>query len=141
MLKVILQAPRHISPFNEAARDLRIHNKPLWLNQRDLLAPYVAREIELAPGAHLPVSHEPMIVYRDNLFFDEHYITEFMHQARKQGARIVTIDPYRSRTAARSDWHVQPRVGTDADLARGCVTVLHVLHHGAVRAPGRSISR
>jgi len=83
MLKVILQTPRHIPPFNEPARDLRIQNKPLWLNQRDLLAPYVTREIELAPGAHLPVSHDPMIVYRDNLFFDIGYITEFMRQARK----------------------------------------------------------
>ena len=83
MLKVILQTPRHIPPFNEPARDLRIQNKPLWLNQRDLLAPYVTREIELAPGAHLPVSHDPMIVYRDNLFFDIDYITEFMSRARK----------------------------------------------------------
>ena len=88
MLKVILQAPRHIPPFNEAARDLRIHNIPLWLNQRDLLAPYVTREIELAAGAHLPLSHEPMIVYRDNLFFDEYYITEFMNQARKRNRAV-----------------------------------------------------
>ncbi|PIU90567.1 MAG: multidrug transporter, partial [Anaerolineae bacterium CG06_land_8_20_14_3_00_57_67] len=51
MLKVILQAPRPIPPFNEPARDLRIQNKPLWLNQRDLLAPYVNREIELPPEA------------------------------------------------------------------------------------------
>jgi len=83
MLKVILQAPRHILPFNEPARDLRIQNKPLWLNQRDLLAPYVDRELELAPGARLPVTREPMIVYRDNLFFDEQYITEFMRLALK----------------------------------------------------------
>jgi UDP-N-acetylglucosamine diphosphorylase / glucose-1-phosphate thymidylyltransferase / UDP-N-acetylgalactosamine diphosphorylase / glucosamine-1-phosphate N-acetyltransferase / galactosamine-1-phosphate N-acetyltransferase len=88
MLKVILQAPRHIRPFNEAARDLRIQNKPLWLNQRDLLSPYVTREIELAPGAHLPISREPMIVYRDNLFFDQYYITEFMAQARKRNRAV-----------------------------------------------------
>ncbi len=83
MLKVILKNPRHIPPFNEPARDLRIQNRPLWLNQRDLLAPYVDRELELAPGQHLPVLHEPMVVYRDNLFFDELYITEFMHEALK----------------------------------------------------------
>ena len=88
MLKVILQAPRHIAPFNEPARDLRIHNKPLWLNQRDLLAPYITREIELPAGAHLPLSHEPMIVYRDNLFFDVHYITEFMRQAKKRNRAV-----------------------------------------------------
>jgi carbonic anhydrase/acetyltransferase-like protein (isoleucine patch superfamily) len=88
MLKVILQATRHIPPFNEPARDLRIHNKPLWLNQRDLLAPYTTSEIELPPGARLPVSREPMIVYRDNLFFDQYYITEFMRQARQRNRPV-----------------------------------------------------
>jgi carbonic anhydrase/acetyltransferase-like protein (isoleucine patch superfamily) len=88
MLKVILQAPRHISPFNEPARDLRIQNKPLWLNQRDLLAPYVDREIELPAGARLPITREPMIVYRDNLFFDEFYIKEFMRRALKGGRAV-----------------------------------------------------
>jgi carbonic anhydrase/acetyltransferase-like protein (isoleucine patch superfamily) len=88
MLKVILKTPRHIPPFNEPARDLRIQNKPLWLNQRDLLAPYVTKEIELSPGEHLPVSHEPMIVYRDNLFFDEGYITEFMRLAKKRNRAV-----------------------------------------------------
>jgi carbonic anhydrase/acetyltransferase-like protein (isoleucine patch superfamily) len=88
MLKVILQAPRHISPFNEPARDLRIQNKPLWLNQRDLLAPYVEGEKELKPGEHLPTSRDPMIVYRDNLWFDEGYITEFLHQAIKRNRAV-----------------------------------------------------
>ena len=88
MLKVILPAPRYIPPFNEAARDLRIQNKPLWLNQRDLLAPYVTTEKELKPGERLPISHDSMIVYRDNLWFDEGYITEFMRQAKK-GKRAV----------------------------------------------------
>jgi UDP-N-acetylglucosamine diphosphorylase / glucose-1-phosphate thymidylyltransferase / UDP-N-acetylgalactosamine diphosphorylase / glucosamine-1-phosphate N-acetyltransferase / galactosamine-1-phosphate N-acetyltransferase len=88
MLKVILQAPRFISPFNEPARDLRIQNKPLWLNQRDLLAQYINREKEIQPGERLPVSREPMIVYRDNLWFDEGYITEFMRQARKRNRAV-----------------------------------------------------
>ena len=39
MLKIILQDPRQIAPFNERARDLRLQNKPLWLAQRDVLAP------------------------------------------------------------------------------------------------------
>ena len=86
--KLFFKTPRHIPPFNEPARDLRIQNKPLWLNQRDLLAPYVTKEIELSPGEHLPVSHEPMIVYRDNLFFDEGYITEFMRLAKKRNRAV-----------------------------------------------------
>lgn len=47
-----------------------------------------------------------------------------MLEARKAGAKIVTIDPYRSRTAARSDWHILPKVGTDAALALGMMHVI-----------------
>src|SRR5207253_6105195 len=47
-----------------------------------------------------------------------------MIEARKRGAKIVTVDPYRSRTAERSDWHLSPKVGTDAALALG---IMHVL--------------
>ena len=84
MLKVILNAPHLISPFNELARDLRIQNQPLWLNQRNVLAPYTTRELELKPGQRMPVHREEMIVYRDNLFFDEEYIRTFITLARKK---------------------------------------------------------
>lgn len=84
MLKIILQAPRPISPFNEPARDLRIQNVPLWLWQRNLLAPYVSREMEIPTNARLPLLREPMLVYRDNLFFDEFYINEFVSLAKKR---------------------------------------------------------
>jgi anaerobic selenocysteine-containing dehydrogenase len=52
------------------------------------------------------------------------HLWSLMVRARKAGATIVTIDPYRSPTAARSDWHIQPRPGTDAALALG---VMHVI--------------
>src|ERR671926_255861 len=82
MLKVILNAPHTITPFNEPARDLRIQNTPLWLHQRDVLAPYTTREIELSPGQRFPQERTEMIVYRDNLFFDEDYINTFIALAR-----------------------------------------------------------
>ena len=47
MLKIILQDQRYIHPFNERARDLRIQNKPLWLHQRDVLAPFIDRVLEV----------------------------------------------------------------------------------------------
>jgi UDP-N-acetylglucosamine diphosphorylase / glucose-1-phosphate thymidylyltransferase / UDP-N-acetylgalactosamine diphosphorylase / glucosamine-1-phosphate N-acetyltransferase / galactosamine-1-phosphate N-acetyltransferase len=81
MLKIILQAKRPIPPFNEPARDLRIQNQPLWLLQRNALAPYVTRELEIPANARLPQTQEPMLVYRDNLFFDRHYIDEFIRRA------------------------------------------------------------
>lgn len=84
MLKIILQAPHSFPPFNEPARDLRIQNKPLWLNQRDLLARYTSRELEIPVDANLPASREPMIVYRDNLYFNEGYIRAFIHEAKRR---------------------------------------------------------
>jgi carbonic anhydrase/acetyltransferase-like protein (isoleucine patch superfamily) len=84
MLKIILQSTRHIAPFNEAARDLRLQNTPLWLWQRNMLAPYVTREVEVPVGARLPLVREPMIVYKDNLWFDEGYIRTFLTEATKR---------------------------------------------------------
>ena len=88
MYKIILQAPRRISPFNETARELRIQNTPLWLWQRNLLAPYVTKELEIPSNARLPLSREPMLVYRDNLFFDQPYIEEFIRQAKRRGRPV-----------------------------------------------------
>jgi anaerobic selenocysteine-containing dehydrogenase len=52
------------------------------------------------------------------------HLWSLMIEARKAGATLVTIDPYRSATATRSDWHIAIRPGTDAALALG---VMHVI--------------
>jgi anaerobic selenocysteine-containing dehydrogenase len=44
--------------------------------------------------------------------------------AKKRGVKLIVIDPRRSRTAARADWHLPIRIGTDAALALG---IMHVL--------------
>jgi len=88
MFKIILQDNHRITPFNERARDLRIQNSPLWLHQRNVLAPYTTREQELKPGERMPLVREETIVYRDNLFFDEQYINFFMATARKKGKAV-----------------------------------------------------
>jgi UDP-N-acetylglucosamine diphosphorylase / glucose-1-phosphate thymidylyltransferase / UDP-N-acetylgalactosamine diphosphorylase / glucosamine-1-phosphate N-acetyltransferase / galactosamine-1-phosphate N-acetyltransferase len=88
MYKIILQNKKSIPPFNEPARDLRITNKPLWLVQRDILAPYTEREMELPTGAPMPDVKGPCLVYRDNLFFDGDFITYFLDEAKKM-ARAV----------------------------------------------------
>jgi UDP-N-acetylglucosamine diphosphorylase / glucose-1-phosphate thymidylyltransferase / UDP-N-acetylgalactosamine diphosphorylase / glucosamine-1-phosphate N-acetyltransferase / galactosamine-1-phosphate N-acetyltransferase len=85
MFKIILQSRKKIAPFNEPARDLRIHNKPLWLLQRDMLAKYTNRELELPAGMPFPQIREECLAYRDNLFFDEDYIHSFITQAKALG--------------------------------------------------------
>ena len=47
-----------------------------------------------------------------------------VEEARTRGTQLVVIDPRRSRTAAQADWHVAPRIGTDAALALGMMHVL-----------------
>src|SRR4051812_11147362 len=47
-----------------------------------------------------------------------------MFQARKRGAKIVTIDPHRSKTAERCDWWIPVRPGTDGALALGMMHIL-----------------
>ena len=49
-----------------------------------MLAPYTTREVELKPGQRFPQQRDEMIVYRDNLFFDEEYIRIFITLARKK---------------------------------------------------------
>jgi anaerobic selenocysteine-containing dehydrogenase len=58
------------------------------------------------------------------------HLWSLMIQARKAGATIVTIDPYKSPTALRSDWHIAIRPGTDAALALG---VMHVIFRDALQ--------
>ena len=48
----------------------------------------------------------------------------FVAEARRQGARLVVIDPYRTRTARLADTHLMPRPGTDAALALAIANVL-----------------
>jgi anaerobic selenocysteine-containing dehydrogenase len=50
-------------------------------------------------------------------------------EAKKSGARVIAIDPIRSRTAAACDEHLAPIPGTDAALALGLLHV--VLEEGA----------
>jgi anaerobic selenocysteine-containing dehydrogenase len=47
-----------------------------------------------------------------------------LEKVRKSGVPLVVIDPRRSQTAARADWHLPIRIGTDAALACGIAHIL-----------------
>lgn len=86
MRKVIIRDKRKIPPFNEPARDLRVLNKPLWLHQKDVLAPYAESEIEVDFFEQIPNGeYEETLAYRDNLFFDETFVAAFLSKARSLG--------------------------------------------------------
>ena len=75
MRRVILTETSQITPFNEPARDLRVHNVPLWLWQRDVLDSFVTEEREYAnwTEAKRAESDDPAesLVHSDNLFFNK----------------------------------------------------------------------
>ncbi|MVA73002.1 molybdopterin-dependent oxidoreductase [Agrobacterium vitis] len=48
----------------------------------------------------------------------------FIEEARKSGAKLVVIDPVRTRTARLADWHIPIRPGTDGALA---MAMMHVI--------------
>jgi anaerobic selenocysteine-containing dehydrogenase len=52
------------------------------------------------------------------------HLWRFLVQARKAGARMVVVDPFRSRTARVADEHLQPLPGTDAALALGMMRAM-----------------
>jgi anaerobic selenocysteine-containing dehydrogenase len=71
------------------------------------------------------VIHSRYIVnWGSNTSVTNMHLWAMMHRARKAGARIVTIDPFRSKTAEKSDWWLPIRPGTDAALALGMMHIL-----------------
>jgi anaerobic selenocysteine-containing dehydrogenase len=66
-----------------------------------------------------------VLLWGANLLTTCHHHWHFVEEARKQGgARIISIDPIRTRTAERSDQHLAIRPGTDRFLAAGIARVL-----------------
>ena len=45
-------------------------------------------------------------------------------EARQKGARIVVVDPIKTPTAERANWHLQIKPGTDAALALGMMHII-----------------
>ena len=52
------------------------------------------------------------------------HVWPLVQEARRRGARVIAIDPYRSRTARACDEHIFVRPGTDAALALGMMKVI-----------------
>jgi anaerobic selenocysteine-containing dehydrogenase len=65
-----------------------------------------------------------IIMWGGNPVVTNPHIWPFVEEARASGARLVVIDPLRSATADRADWHLRPRPGTDPALALGMMNVI-----------------
>ena len=65
-----------------------------------------------------------VILWGTNTLTSNPHLWPFVLQARERGARVLAIDPIRTRTAAQCDEWLPIRPGTDAALALGMMHVL-----------------
>ena len=65
-----------------------------------------------------------IIIWGSNTMTTNIHAWPHFNAARRAGATLVVIDPYRNRTARRADMHLMIKPGTDAALA---LAVMHVL--------------
>ena len=99
-----------------------------------------------ADGEGMPES-DLVLLWGTNTLTANPHLWPFVVRARERGARIVCIDPIRTRTAAQCDDWVPIRPGTDGALALGMMHVLftrglvdrdylerHTLGHEQLRA-------
>src|SRR5258708_36388258 len=52
------------------------------------------------------------------------HLWPFIEEARRKGAKLVVIDPYKTRTARCADWYLPINPGTDVALALGMMHVI-----------------
>ena len=71
-----------------------------------------------------------IIAWAANIHGNNVHLWPFIDEARRNGARLIVIDPYRTRTAAVADWHIRINPGTDVALALAmmCVIINENLH-------------
>jgi anaerobic selenocysteine-containing dehydrogenase len=65
-----------------------------------------------------------IIVWGMNMVSTNLHAWPFVLEARSKGAKVVVIDPFKSRTAKQADWHIAIKPGTDAALALGMMNVI-----------------
>lgn len=65
-----------------------------------------------------------ILLWGTNTLTSNPHLWPWVRAARDAGARVITIDPIRTRTADASDEHIQIRPGTDAALA---LAMMHVI--------------
>jgi anaerobic selenocysteine-containing dehydrogenase len=70
------------------------------------------------------VGADLIVLWGVNAAYTTINVMTLVKQARKRGARVVVIDPYRTPTAAEADDHLMVRPGTDTALALAVMNVL-----------------
>ena len=65
-----------------------------------------------------------IVAWGANIHGNNVHLWPFIEEARRAGAKLVVIDPYRTRTAKCADWYLPIHPGTDTALALGLMHVI-----------------
>ncbi|HEY2968668.1 MAG TPA: molybdopterin oxidoreductase family protein [Casimicrobiaceae bacterium] len=65
-----------------------------------------------------------IVIWGSNPIVSNLHLWSRVQEAKRRGAKLIAIDPYRSQTAEKCHVHVAPLPGTDAALALGVMNVL-----------------
>ena len=120
-----------LGALNGASMDRRFFHR-LGASQLDRTICSAAGEAGLKSVLGVKMGTEPeqfrhsryIIAWASNIHGNNVHLWPFITEARRNGAKLVVIDPYRTRTAACADWYLPINPGTDAALALGMMHVI-----------------
>src|SRR5438270_12885169 len=88
----------------------------------DALITVVGRKLGTEPEAFRHAKY--IIAWGANIHGTNIHLWPFIEEARRSGAKLVVIDPYRTRTAACADWYLPINPGTDVAMALAIMNVI-----------------
>jgi anaerobic selenocysteine-containing dehydrogenase len=120
-----------LGALNGASMDRRFFNR-LGASQLERAICSAAGEAGLLSVLGVKLGTEPeqfvhsryIIAWAANIHGNNVHLWPFVEEARRKGAKLVVIDPYRTRTAACADWYLPINPGTDGALALAMMYVI-----------------
>ena len=120
-----------LGALNSASMDRRFFHR-LGASQLDRAICSAAGEAGLQSVLGVKLGTEPeqfrhskyIIAWASNIHANNVHLWPFIAEARRNGAKLVVIDPFRTRTAECADWYLPINPGTDAALA---LAMMHVI--------------
>src|SRR3984957_13502758 len=120
-----------LGALNGASMDRRFFTRlGAWRLERTICSSAGEAGLESVMGVKLGTEPEQfvnsryIIAWASNIHGNNVHLWPFIAEARRKGAKLVVIDPYRTRTAACADWYLPINPGTDAALA---LAMMHVI--------------
>lgn len=120
-----------LGTLNNASMDRRFFHR-LGASQLDRTICSSAGEVGLTSVQGAKYGTEPeqfrhskyIIAWASNIHGNNIHLWPFIEEARREGAKLVVIDPYRTRTAECADWYLPIIPGTDTALALGMMHII-----------------